>query len=146
MKRAQRISTLALASPNELDDVWKMVESEPRFQWITTPEFASTMVQGRVTADGQPFNLGEVGITRCVLQIADTEVVGAGYVIGRARRRATLVALIDAMTQIDSEISKSLLQAISKLPEKREARRRTKEQDVAESKVSFSITSAGIKA
>lgn len=146
MKRSQRLSALALASPAELEDVWKTVENEPRFQWVTPPEFASTMVQGRIVGDGQPFNLGEVGITRCVLQIAGTDVVGAGYVIGRARRRATIVALIDAMTQLENDASLRLIQAILELPEKRAARRRIKEEEVAESKVSFSIASAGISA
>ncbi|GAB4376283.1 MAG: hypothetical protein Kow00121_23160 [Elainellaceae cyanobacterium] len=70
------------------------------------------MVQGRTGGAGQPFYLGEMTITRCVvrLETPDLEeaiasqfpegvIVGFGYVAGRSHRHAELAALCDALLQ-----------------------------------------------
>ncbi|MGV3549381.1 phosphonate C-P lyase system protein PhnG [Rhizobium sp.] len=144
MKRAERISALALATPSDIEEIWKDFGKEPAFVWVTKPEFAATMVRGRIAGDGPPFNLGEVGITRCVVQLEGTSLIGAGYVVGRAKRRATLVALLDALTQQQGDDAARLQRAIAALPEKLEARRRQKQKDIASSRVDFSIASAGV--
>ncbi|MBB4428302.1 alpha-D-ribose 1-methylphosphonate 5-triphosphate synthase subunit PhnG [Bradyrhizobium sp. CIR48] len=144
MKRAERLSTLALATPSELEETWSSFGEEPSFLWVTKPEFAATMVRGRIASDGPPFNLGEVGITRCVIQLKDPATVGVGYVIGRAKRRATLVALMDAITQQDGPAAETLRHAIGELPAKRQLRHQEKEKELAASRVDFSIASAGL--
>src|SRR5260370_8057978 len=61
------------------------------------------MVRGRIGGTGQPFNLGEMTITRAAVQLIDgsgrATCAGFGHVAGRAPRKAELVALFDALLQ-----------------------------------------------
>lgn len=66
--------------------------------WLRQPESGLAMVRGRVGGSGEPFNLGELTITRCTLRLATGEV-GVAYVRGRSRRKAELAALADALLQ-----------------------------------------------
>jgi alpha-D-ribose 1-methylphosphonate 5-triphosphate synthase subunit PhnG len=76
-------------------------------QWLRAPETGLMMVQGRVGGSGEPFNLGEVSVTRCALRLGDratgAATVGVGYVMGRSHRRAHLAALADALMQHEVE-------------------------------------------
>jgi len=69
------------------------------------------MIRGRADGSGRPFNLGEATVTRCVLGIEDTvtgePLVGVGYVLGRSKRQAELIAKFDAAFQ-DSGDGESL--------------------------------------
>ena len=72
-------------------------------QWLRAPETGLMMVQGRVGATGERFNLGEVTVTRCALRMAgaqlDAALVGVAYVLGRSHRVARLAAVADALLQ-----------------------------------------------
>jgi alpha-D-ribose 1-methylphosphonate 5-triphosphate synthase subunit PhnG len=61
------------------------------------------MVQGRVGATGERFNLGEVTVTRCALRLSGAQpgatLVGVAYVLGRSHRLARLAAVADALLQ-----------------------------------------------
>ncbi|MEO0409236.1 MAG: phosphonate C-P lyase system protein PhnG, partial [Cyanobacteria bacterium P01_A01_bin.135] len=62
------------------------------------------MVRGRAEGTGAPFNLGEITITRCVVQLPGEEskgeaIAGFGYVAGRSQRHAELAAVCDALLQ-----------------------------------------------
>ena len=124
MTRAERMSALALAELSELNEIWDGLAARPHFHWITQPEFGAVMVRGRVCADGRAFNLGEAAVTRCALQLADTETVGFACVIGRRRRHATLAALLDAVAQTDGAIADAARQRIEGLRAARSAKRR----------------------
>jgi alpha-D-ribose 1-methylphosphonate 5-triphosphate synthase subunit PhnG len=56
------------------------------------------MVRGRVGGDGAPFNLGEATVSRAAVRLSTGEV-GFGYVLGRDRQKARMIALCDAMVQ-----------------------------------------------
>ena len=73
----------------------------PSFEFLRSPEIGLTMVRGRMGGTGQPFNLGEMPLTRCVIQMCPPEgtVVGFGYVVGRSHRHAELAAIGDALMQ-----------------------------------------------
>jgi alpha-D-ribose 1-methylphosphonate 5-triphosphate synthase subunit PhnG len=58
------------------------------------------MVQGRVGGTGNAFNLGEMTVTRCSLQLP-CGTVGHGYVQGRSKADARTAALVDALMQTD---------------------------------------------
>lgn len=70
--------------------------AEHRF--IRPAEAGMVMVRGRVGASGAAFNLGEMTVTRCVVQLADG-CTGHSYVAGRSRPHAELAALADALLQ-----------------------------------------------
>ena len=59
------------------------------------------MVRGRAGGTGAPFNLGEMTVTRCTVQL-DNGTVGHGYVQGRSHDKARAAALADAMMQGDA--------------------------------------------
>ncbi|PSL17519.1 phosphonate C-P lyase system protein PhnG [Shimia abyssi] len=92
------MSLLAKAPMAELAPLWRALNMSPEFQWLRAPEVGATMVRGRMGGTGAPFNLGEMTITRCSLQL-DDGVVGHGYVQGRDKEKARMAALVDALMQ-----------------------------------------------
>ena len=67
-------------------------------RYIRPPEVGMVMVRGRMGGSGAPFNLGEMTVTRCVVQLADGQT-GHSYVAGRSKQHAELAALADAHLQ-----------------------------------------------
>ena len=62
------------------------------------PEVGAVMVRGRVGGTGQPFNLGEMTVTRCSVRLADG-AVGHAHVQGRDKAHALRAAVVDALMQ-----------------------------------------------
>lgn len=103
-RRQSWMATLAGASPLQLEQaVSNLTHHLPNYDFLRPPEIGLAMVQGRTGGTGQPFHLGEMTITRCVvrLKMLDVEeaIVGFGYVAGRSHRHAELAALCDALLQ-----------------------------------------------
>lgn len=94
------MSLLAKAPAERLKVLWDAQSFAPDFNWLRAPEIGATMVRGRTGGTGAPFNLGEMTVTRCSLQLASGEV-GHGYVQGRDKDKAKLAALVDALMQGD---------------------------------------------
>ncbi|TEA77279.1 phosphonate C-P lyase system protein PhnG [Allopusillimonas ginsengisoli] len=67
-------------------------------RYVRTPETGMVMVRGRMGGDGASFNLGEMTVTRCVVQL-DDGTTGHSYIAGRSHLRAELAALADALLQ-----------------------------------------------
>ena len=107
-QRAQWLSVLARA-PIDLLEAQLGARAQDPAQWLRAPETGLMMVQGRVGGSGEPFNVGEVSVTRCALRLgtrdgdaamtATATTVGVAYVVGRSHRRAHLAALADALLQ-----------------------------------------------
>ncbi len=71
---------------------------ESGYRFIRPPEIGMVMVRGRVGGSGAPFNVGEMTVTRCVVQLTDGST-GHSYVAGRSKPHAELAALADAHLQ-----------------------------------------------
>jgi len=56
------------------------------------------MLRGRAGGIGAEFNLGEMTLTRCAVQLGDGPM-GFAYIAGRVLRRAELAAIFDALLQ-----------------------------------------------
>lgn len=67
-------------------------------RFIRPAQVGMVMVRGRMGGSGAPFNLGEMTVTRCVVQLVDGRS-GHSYVAGRSKRHAELAALADAHLQ-----------------------------------------------
>ncbi len=100
------MSVLAKASPGTLDGLFARVANDvPPYRVLRSPETGLTMVRGRAGGTGQVFNLGEMTITRCVVQLEERHsdggepITGFGYVGGRSHRHAEQTALCDALLQ-----------------------------------------------
>ena len=89
---------LARAPAEDLHRLWSDTGLTPDHAYLRAPEVGGVMVRGRAGATGAAFNLGEMTVTRCALQLGDGRV-GHGYVQGRDKRHATQAALIDALMQ-----------------------------------------------
>lgn len=109
--RQSWMATLARAALHQLEQATASIPRLPSYDFLRPPEIGLAMVQGRTGGTGQPFYLGEMTITRCVVRVgAPGEdavasqfpaggIVGFGYVAGRSHRHAELAALCDALLQ-----------------------------------------------
>jgi alpha-D-ribose 1-methylphosphonate 5-triphosphate synthase subunit PhnG len=91
------LSTLAKAPASEVLKLWEDVVA-PESQVLRPAETGMVMVRGRTGGAGNPFNLGEMTVTRCAIRLATGET-GIGYVAGRDKTHAYVAAVADAMLQ-----------------------------------------------
>ncbi|BBU58284.1 phosphonate C-P lyase system protein PhnG [Mameliella alba] len=98
--RKDWMSLLAKAPPKALAVLWEGQDA-PDFTWLRAPEIGAAMVRGRMGGTGAPFNMGEMTVTRCSLQL-DGGAVGHAYVQGRDKAHAERAALVDALMQTDA--------------------------------------------
>jgi alpha-D-ribose 1-methylphosphonate 5-triphosphate synthase subunit PhnG len=101
--RQQWLAVLAKGSLTELEAAWSGLAEKPLYRVLRGAETGLAMLRGRIGGTGQPFNFGEMTITRAAVELLDAEGgashTGFGYVAGRSGRRAELVALFDALLQ-----------------------------------------------
>ncbi|PLC52534.1 phosphonate C-P lyase system protein PhnG [Pollutimonas nitritireducens] len=132
-RRQQWMSVLARAK-RQLDAYGSQLR-EPGYRLIRPPETGMVMVRGRMGASGAAFNLGEMTVTRCVVQL-DNGRIGHSYVAGRSKPHAELAALADAHLQ--GEQHQHWLDAlITPLEQEQSVRRGIKTAQAATSKVDF---------
>ena len=99
--RAAWMSLLAQADPSALAAALDGLGPRPDFAWLRAPQRGAVMVRGRLGGTGAPFNLGEMTVTRCTLQLAGGEV-GHAWTPGRDADHARDAALADALMQTDA--------------------------------------------
>lgn len=101
ISRAEWMELLARAPKALLESALKdHIPHEP--SWLRKPETGLMMVKGRVGGTGEPFNLGEITVTRCAIKLQDSqsqERVGVAYVLGRSKSLALLASVADALLQ-----------------------------------------------
>jgi alpha-D-ribose 1-methylphosphonate 5-triphosphate synthase subunit PhnG len=96
-QRQRWLAVLARAATDRLEAHWAETE-HAAITLLRQPETGLVMARGRAGGTGQRFNLGEITVTRCAVQSADGHI-GHGYVAGRDKRKAELVASFDALLQ-----------------------------------------------
>lgn len=128
------MSVLARADLSDLETYWQNLAHPPTFRHLRKPEIGMAMVRGRAGGTGSPFNLGEITLTRCVVELGGS-AQGFGYVAGRSRRHAELAALFDGLMQEDSNKHGAAL--IQPLYEQWLARREEVSRKAATTKVNF---------
>ena len=92
------MAVLAKAIPEELERLWLALQEKPEYYFLRPPEVGLVMVRGRTGGTGMRFNLGEVTMTRCTVQV-NQGAAGTAYILGRNVRHAELAAVFDAMLQ-----------------------------------------------
>lgn len=102
---------------------------------LRAPEVGMAMVKGQTAGEGQVFNLGEVTVTRCVVRLTGGEV-GYGYVVGRSKVQARLVALADAYLQ-GPEHDYWAKTVLTPLSQAQQQKNQQQQQQVAATKVDF---------
>jgi alpha-D-ribose 1-methylphosphonate 5-triphosphate synthase subunit PhnG len=134
--RRRWMSLLATAPAADLEQRWRALSESPRYRMVRWPETGLVMARGRTGGTGIRFNLGEMTVTRCAVQLEGGQI-GVAYVPGRDRRHAELAALLDALLQ-DPARRETLERAIvAPLAAAQEARRQAVAERVAPSRVEF---------
>jgi alpha-D-ribose 1-methylphosphonate 5-triphosphate synthase subunit PhnG len=98
-KRKSALSVLSKSSLDSIVEQWSALGINPAFNFLKTPEVGMVMVRGQAGGDGQTFNVGEMTVTRCVVQLHSKEI-GYGYTAGRNIDKSKIIALIDACFQV----------------------------------------------
>ncbi len=102
---------------------------------LRAPENGLVMVRGRVGGDGAPFNLGEATVTRAAVRLGSGEV-GFAYVLGRDKRKATLIAVCDALIQSKDQV-RVLDRVVAPLERAVRKRRQRTDAQTAATRVDF---------
>ena len=139
--RRRWMGLLAKAPAEDLAELWAARGDSPDFEWLRAPETGGVMVRARTGGSGAPFNLGEMTVTRCALQL-NTGEVGHAYVQGRDKAKARIAALIDALMQTPAagELERAVL---TPLAERAAAARALRAGKAAATKVEFFALARG---
>lgn len=96
MTPMQRHRLLALTPFERLAQGWQSLGIQARHRCVRGPETGMAMVRGRMGGSGSAFNLGEMTLTRASVALDDGSL-GHGWVRGRDKAHAELIALVDAL-------------------------------------------------
>ena len=80
--RQERMRLLALAPETSLDEALSGI-SLPGYRIVRGPETGLVMARGRVGNVGDVFNVGEVLVTRCVVQLEE-KTLGHAWIMGES--------------------------------------------------------------
>jgi len=130
------MAILARASQTSLETLLADAPPLPPHRLLRRPEVGLVMVRGRAGGDGAPFNLGEMTVTRCSVQLAAGQI-GHAYSIGRDLRQAELAALCDAALQDPAYTADLLTRVVEPLAEAQAAERRAVAAKAAATRVDF---------
>ena len=135
------LAVLAKASLAELEAAWEGLAEKPAYRCLRPGETGLVMLRGRIGGTGQPFNLGEMTMTRAAVQLLDAagqvSHAGFGHVAGRSTRRAELVALFDAMLQDPSRHEVIAAELVAPLAARQLAAKAAHSVKIMASKVDF---------
>jgi len=129
------MATLAKAPAGLLLKAWSDVGISPEYEWLRAPEVGAVMVRGAMGGTGAAFNLGEMTVTRCALQL-ESGAVGHAYISGRDRKKAEIAALCDALLQTENAAAVQA-QIIVPVADALRDQRANKAQKAAATKVDF---------
>jgi alpha-D-ribose 1-methylphosphonate 5-triphosphate synthase subunit PhnG len=142
--RAEWMARLSLADPLRLEAAWNELSPAPRHRWLRPVETGLVMLRGRAGGTGQPFNLGEMTVTRAAVMLDGPRPgIGFGYVAGRAPRHAELAALFDALLQGEASCEGALGALLADLQRAADQRRQRRSADVASTRVDFTTMVRG---
>ncbi|MBX9383260.1 phosphonate C-P lyase system protein PhnG, partial [Serratia marcescens] len=80
--RQRWMSVLAHSRPEQLRSHWQALNLSPGYRSIRAPEIGLAQLQGRMGATGRRFVLGDMTVTRAVVQL-DNGGYGYSYIAGR---------------------------------------------------------------
>jgi alpha-D-ribose 1-methylphosphonate 5-triphosphate synthase subunit PhnG len=134
--RQRWMSVLAKSPPDTLENTWQNLPTKPAYRFLRPPETGLVMVRARAGGSGMRFNLGEMSMTRCVIQLDDGGA-GYSYIAGRSHRHAELAAVFDGLLQSPSQLSETLSAMVDSLEQAQHERQRQRAAKAAATKVDF---------
>ncbi|ALL36298.1 MULTISPECIES: phosphonate C-P lyase system protein PhnG [Serratia] len=134
--RQRWMSVLAHSRPEQLRSHWLALNLSPGYRSIRAPEIGLAQLQGRMGATGRRFVLGDMTVTRAVVQL-DNGGYGYSYIAGRDKAHAELCALADALLQQPEHGERLQQQLIAPLAALQHEQRQLRARAIAASRVDF---------
>ncbi len=134
--RQEWIGLLGSADPLDLETVKKEHAQGVEITHVVKPETGMIMVQAKADGSNSRFNLGEVTVSRCVLEIKK-KYMGTAWIMGSDLRHAELAALFDALLQDPVTRDKLADILIKQLKIKQTAKNEHLAQNASETRVEF---------
>lgn len=135
--RQRRLALLARADLEILEAAWQSLGEAPQFRRLKQPETGLAMIRARAGGTGRPFNFGEMTVTRCVVALEPDGAMGVGYIAGRDKRKAELIALFDALAQREGFADRIEREILLPVEQARTTARQQRAAKVAATKVDF---------
>lgn len=135
-RRRAVMAVLARAQAADIAHGLDEIARDAEFTELRAPEIGLVMLRGRIGGDGAPFNAGEATVTRAAVQLASGEK-GFGYVLGRDRDKARLIALCDALWQIEGKQQDLETLLLAPLRQRQDASRAQARAQTAATRVDF---------
>lgn len=133
--RRRWLAVLARSPRATLQHAAAELSPAPAPETVRVAECGMVMLRGRVGGTGDAFNLGEATVTRCAVRVGAT--LGVGYVLGRDRQHAELVALFDALLQDPARQPALLQEVVDPLAQQQAQARAQRSRAAAASRVEF---------
>jgi alpha-D-ribose 1-methylphosphonate 5-triphosphate synthase subunit PhnG len=130
------MSVLAHSQPQQLRSHWQALNLTPVYHSIRAPEIGLAQLQGRMGATGRRFVLGDMTVTRAVVQL-ESGGYGYSYIAGRDKAHAELCALVDALLQQPESAELLQQRLIEPLAAIQQEQRQLRARSVAASRVDF---------
>lgn len=134
--RQQWMAALALAPETRLREAWESLPAQPRYTIVRGPETGLVMVRARAGNSGDRFNLGEMTVTRCTVNVGD-EIMGHAFISGLSHEHARLAAVFDALLQLPDRGETLRRTLIGPLQQERQRRLARRRDEVQSSRVDF---------
>lgn len=134
--RNRWLAVLARASRAELEAAHGCLPELPAIQQVRAAESGMVMLRGRVGGTGDAFNLGEASVTRCALRFG-AGALGVGYALGRDKRKAEMIAALDAVLQDPNHRARLEREVVEPLARHQAAQRDDSSRVSASSSVEF---------
>ncbi len=134
--RQRWMALLASASVKDLETEKGKLRSDIDWHFILKPEVGLLMVQSKADGSHPGFNLGEMSVTKCVIEVQD-QYLGYAMVSGSNPMHAELAALFDGFLQHPEFRDDLKDNLIARLVQKQKERDRVLEQEAADTRVEF---------
>ncbi len=135
-QRQRWMGLLARADESHFSQLWNTLGLNPAYRVIRGPEEGLVMVRGRAGGSGNPFNLGEMTVTRCSIRLESGQV-GHAYVSGRRLQYAEQAAIVDALMQSSEFHDEIEVKLVAVLEAVERERQEEKTRKAAATKVDF---------
>lgn len=134
--RQEWMAALALAPEAWLREAWNRLEAQPQYNVVRGPETGLVMVRARTGNSGERFNLGEMTVTRCTVNVSEG-IMGHAFIGGLSHEHARLAAVFDALLQLPERGEDLRRTLISPLQQERQAYLTSRRDEVRPSRVDF---------
>ncbi|MDE8602158.1 phosphonate C-P lyase system protein PhnG [Marinomonas sp. RSW2] len=134
--RQHWMSVMAKSNSDSLIKLSNVYMDQQDFENIRPAEVGLTQIRGRMGGTGSQFNVGDMTITRCVVQSAKGHY-GHSYIAGRDKNHALRAAQLDAMLQDPTHQHSLMENIIQPLAHTLATQQAQKANNVAQTKVNF---------